>query len=278
MAAAFLRALHPVVDEAPLVFDDPLAQAFLPQYLRRYLQGLDRVPRGLRQALRQRRSAVGSMRAQIVVRSRWAEDALAAARSDGAAGRHLVLSAGLDTFAWRQPAPAFPVIEVDHPATQRWKRRVLEQRGRSTPPDLEFVSVDFEQQRLLDVLSPCADPQFVTWLGTSYYLSRGAIIATLQALASLSPRGSRLALDYWAEAPRWGASSALLLGTRLATAVQREPLRTFLSPAELDGMARQCGWTVIEHCDSLEQNQRYLSGRRDDLWVPRFAHLALLQR
>ncbi len=278
MAAAFLRALHPVVDDAPLVFDDPLAEAFLPQYLRRYLAGLDRVPRALRRIARQRRSAMGSMRAQIVVRSRWAEDALARARADDRAIRHLVLSAGLDTFAWRQPAPALPVVEVDHPATQRWKRRVLAQRGHPTPAALEFVSVDFEQQRLDEVLNGSSGPQFITWLGTSYYLTRSAITATLQGLAGLSAPGTRLALDYWAEAPLWGASSALLLGTRLATAAQREPLRTFMGPAELDGIARQCGWKVLEQIDAAGQNQRYLNDRSDDLRVPRFAHLALLER
>lgn len=278
MAAAFLRAMHPVVDEPPLVFDDPVAQEFLPGYQRRYLRRLGRLPRRWLRVFRQRRSALGSMRAQILVRSRWAEDALAQARAGDGVARHVVLAAGLDTFAWRQGAGALPVIEVDHPATQRWKRSTLERRGQSLPAELRFLSVDFERQRLQDVLDRIDAAQFVTWLGTSYYLSRGAIAATLAALAEQSASGSLLALDYWSEAPLWRPDAALLLGTRIATAAQREPLRSLLRPTELEGMAREAGWRVVEQCPADAQNLRYLQGRRDDLAVPAFAHLALLQR
>lgn len=275
MAAAFLRAMHPVVDDPPAVFEDPLARAFLPDYQRRFLDRLDALPRRWLQAFRQRRSAVGRMRAQIVVRARFADDALQAARHRGVA-RHVVLAAGLDTSAWRQ-AP-FPVVEIDHPATQRWKRRQLDKRNQALPPSLEFLPVDFERQRLTEVLDAPAAPQFITWLGTTYYLSHDAIAASLTALAESSPAGSRLALDFWEEAPPGRDGAALLWGTRVATAMQFEPMRTFLGPARLAALARECGWQVAEHLDAEAQNRRYLDDRRDGLAVPGFAHVALLER
>lgn len=275
MAAAFLRALHPVVD-APRVFEDPLVRAFLPGYQQRFLDRLSALAPRWRRSFRQRRSALGSMRAQIVVRSRYADDALASARAAGDVARLLVLAAGLDTSAWRH-AP-LPVTEVDHPATQRWKRETLVRRGQALPETLRLLPVDFERQRLEDELDAPGSPQFVTWLGTTYYLSRDAIAGTLNALAQRSAPGSRLVLDYWEEAPPGSRDGVLLWGTRLATALQFEPMRTFLTPQMLDGLVSGTGWRMAEALDADAQNRRYLADRDDDLSVPAFAHLALLER
>lgn len=277
MGAAFLRALHRVVDDEPRIFDDPLAAALLPGYLRRYLTRLGALPPAWLRVFRARRSALGRMRAQIVVRSRYTEDALSAARSGGA-GQYLILAAGLDTFAWRQPPESdFSILEVDHPATQDWKRRTLAKRERPEPEHLTFRPIDFETQSLGDVLEPLATPRFVSWLGTSYYLSEGAIQTTLSTLAERCAPGSRLVLDYWQELPP-GFDAALLWGTRLATALQLEPMRCFFSPESLEALARSSGWRVREQLPAASQNARYLEGRRDGLAVPAFAHLIELER
>lgn len=278
MAAAFLRALHLVVDEPPPVFEDAAARDLLPDYQRRFLDRLAALPRRWLGVFRQRRSAVGRMRAQIVVRSRYAEDRLAEAREAGAASRHLILAAGLDTFAWRQSAAPLPVVEVDHPATQGWKRHTLAARGWPSPAELTFAPMDFERQRLEDVLQPAGEAQFVTWLGTSYYLSRSALQTTLASLSALCPAGSAVAMDFWQESPPGRDGAALLWGTRIATALQLEPMQTFLEPAELERLASASGWQLSEHLDAAEQNRRYLQGRGDGLSVPGFAHLALLRR
>lgn len=276
MAAAFLRALHTVADDPPRVFEDPLAAAFLPGYQQRFLARLQALPQGWTQAFRQRRSAIGRMRAQILVRSRYAEDALAGARGAGAV-RYLILAAGLDTFAWRQDDPPIPVIELDHPATQRWKQDMLERTGRRQPASVTLQPIDFERQALSEVLTPAPGPQFISWLGTTYYLTHPILHATLSTLATLSPRRSRLALDYW-EDGALGLDTPLLWGTRLATAMQLEPMRCFLTPARLHDLADASGWHVRETLDATAQNERYLSGRSDGLEVPAFAHLALLER
>ncbi|MFU8817301.1 MAG: class I SAM-dependent methyltransferase [Pseudomonadales bacterium] len=278
MATAFMRALHLIADDAPAVFEDDVASQLLPIYQRRFLARLGALPKPWLRTFRQRRYGLTPMRAQIVVRARYAEDALLAARSAGAE-RYLILAAGLDTFAQRQAGSDAPiaVIEVDHPATQAWKRDWLETHG-MTARGVEYRAVDFERETLRDVLDTNDRPQFVSWLGTTYYLSREAIAATLAALADLSPRGSRLVLDYWRQPPVFDPSSALLWGTRLATALQQEPMRCFLEPAELEAMAREAGWRVRENCAPEIQNQRYLHQRKDGLAVPAFAYLAQLER
>lgn len=277
MTTAFLRALHLVADDAPHVFEDDAARSLLPEFQRRFLDRLGALPQTWLRTFRQRRYGLTPMRAQIVVRSRYAEDALQEAQSAGIQ-RYLILSAGLDTFGQRQAGieSPVPVVEVDHPATQAWKRRWLTDNGLTTG-GVEYRAVDFESDDLRDVVDRPTNPQFVSWLGTTYYLSRDAIRATLEALAKQSPPGSRLVADYWRRPLPYETSGALLWGTRMATAMQQEPMRCFLEPVEFERLARESGWRIRENCAPEIQNQRYLHQRQDSLAVPAFAYVAHLE-
>ena len=72
------------------------------------------------------------MRLFIASRSRFAEDALADAIQTGTS-QAIILGAGLDTLAYRNPHPGMSVFEVDHPDTQPWKRRRLAAAGIDIP-------------------------------------------------------------------------------------------------------------------------------------------------
>ena len=94
----------------------------------------------------------------MAARSRYAEDRLAEAVANGVT-QYVVLGAGLDTFAYRNPFPALRVFEVDFPATQEWKRAMLEEAAIALPSNLVFVALDFEHQTLADGLAD-AGPGF----------------------------------------------------------------------------------------------------------------------
>ena len=132
--AAALRAAHQDADE-PRIFTDPLARRIL---------GPDRLPD---RAWEQPR-----LRLFIAVRHRFAEDSLAAAVSRGTR-QVVVLGAGLDTFAYRNPDPETRVFEVDHPATGPWKRERLAEAGIEVPPNVGYVAVDFERDSLAERLA-----------------------------------------------------------------------------------------------------------------------------
>ena len=272
--AAFLRALHRHVDGTPWVFEDAAVETLLPIPSQHFLRRLDALNRSWIAAFRRRRGALDSMRAQIVVRARYAEDALAAL----APSQYLILAAGLDTYALRHRRGDLQVFEVDHPATQAWKRSLL-----SAPPEhLSFVPVDFERSTLAEALTATEFDReqrtFVSWLGTTYYLSRDAIAETLRGVRERTPSGTRLVLDYWNEAPiSDGRATALLAGTRLATAFQSEPIRSLFAPAEMERLVREAGWSIREHLAPVIQNARYLAGRTDGLAVPSFAYLIQLE-
>ena len=115
---------------------------------------------------------------------------------------------------------------------------------------------------------------FVSWLGTTYYLRERALRDTLESLATVCAPGSELVLDYWSRAPLAdGMGRMLLAGTRLATTLQNEPLRSVVEPASMERLVTNAGWRVAEHCTPALQNARYLARRNDGLVVPSFSHL-----
>jgi methyltransferase (TIGR00027 family) len=279
-ATAFIRAAHMYIDDAPPVFDDHVAYDLLRGYQRRFIKRLAALSSPWVRRYRQTRNAFTTMRAQIVVRARYAEDALAEARKVGV-DRFVVLAAGLDTFAIRQARrstdSAIEVLEIDHPATQRWKRELLAERGIAEPDELSFLTVNFEEEALTDVWVEGATPDFASWLGTTYYLTGEAIADTLRTLAERTQPGSQLVLDYWREPPPTDLSAPLLWGTRVAVALQQEPMRSFFEPKDIEALAQEAGWRVRENCAPEEQNRRYLAARSDQLSVPSFAYLLHLE-
>ena len=272
MSTAFIRAVHVRIDDAPPVFNDTVAYDLLPGFQRRFIRRLSALSQPWIRRFRQRRDAFTTMRAQIVVRARFAEDVLAESRQSGV-DRFIVLAAGLDTFALRQTHPLIEVVEIDHPATQQWKRQLLGQRNIDEPPELAFLPVNFEEESLADVWIDSTTPDCISWLGTTYYLTRDAISATLTTLAQRTQPGSQLVLDYWRQPPPSDLSAPLLWGTRVAVALQQEPMHSFFDPEEIEELAEAAGWQVRANCAPEQQNRQYLANRRDRLSVPSFAYL-----
>src|SRR5437868_347221 len=158
LGAAGLRAAHQVLDGAA-IFKDPLAVRILGADADALVREAEMETNPFRQRLRW----------FIAVRSRVAEDALAAAVKRGTR-QLVVLGAGLDTTAYRAlPSQELRLFEVDHPATQAWKRERLVEAGIPLPASLTFVAIDFERATLREGLAAAgfdpAQQTFFTWLG-----------------------------------------------------------------------------------------------------------------
>jgi methyltransferase (TIGR00027 family) len=185
-AAASHRAAHQILEEGR-IFRDPLAVRILGGDAEAIARDAGENP--------SRRL----MRIFIAVRTRFAEESLAAAVERGTS-QLVVLGAGLDTFAYRSPyGDRLRVFEVDYPATQEWKRELLRAAGIEAPATLTFAPVDFEKQSLSEGLAAAGfDPArqtFFTWLGVVPYLLREAVWATLGFIAGLGG-GSQVVFDY----------------------------------------------------------------------------------
>lgn len=257
---AVSRAAHQLLDE-PRVLEDPIALAIV---------GAAAVTAIRTAPLRYRLPPARYLRAFLAARSRVAEEALAQAVRRGVR-QYVVLGAGLDTFAYRNPYPAdgLTVYEVDHPATQAWKRGQLEAAGIAAPPSLRFVSVDFETQQLGEPLAGAglrADERaFFSWLGVSMYLTRAAIGATLGYVAGL-PRGSGIVFDYAVSPAGLSPVRRLVVHALLKrVAAAGEPWKTFLEPRALAAELRALGLTELEDLGSEELNARFFGERSDGL-------------
>jgi methyltransferase (TIGR00027 family) len=214
------------------------------------------------------------LRASIAARSRFAEDSLEAAVARGVR-QYVILGAGLDSFAYRNPfsAGGLRVFEVDHPATQAWKRDRLREAGVEVPGPLTFAPVDFEKETLADGLARAgfaADvPSFFSWLGVTVYLTRSAVMATLAYVASRTAPGSEIVFTFLEDSDASERASSI----RDRARAHGEEWLSFFEPADLALSLRRLGFTVVEHFDAAGVNRRYFGDRRDGLRVAHGGHL-----
>ncbi len=258
---ALRRAAHQIVDHQPLVFPDPLAIPILGHDAAAELR---RTPEPSRS--QQARPFSAALRAHVVARARYAEDTLAEAVRAGAT-QYVLLGAGLDTFAYRNPLEDLTVFEVDHPATQAWKRTLLWQAGIAVPDTLSFVPVDFEQQQLSTELRRAGFDQtretVFAWLGVVPYLTLAAFRSTISYIAQ-QPIGSSLILDYSQPRralPKLEQLAHDSLSSRVALA--GEPFQIFFTPAEI--AAELSAFRSVEDLGATELNVRYFANRTDSL-------------
>lgn len=261
-SAALHRAAHQLL-ETQLVFQDPLALQILGPEHRRLLWA----------SLLYRQSARSrAMRAFIVMRSRYAEDELAAAFKDGTR-QYVVLGAGLDTFAYRNPlGEQLKVYEVDHPSTQSWKRKQLHEQGIDVPSALSFVAVDFEK----DSLGACLDragfdrnaPAFISWLGVTMYLTREAVLETLGFVGRSCFRGSQIVFDF-APPDELLSETERSRRNHMAAIVSRfgEPWISWFDAGTLASDLLGIGFTQASSLSASDANARYFNGRVDGIRV-----------
>lgn len=257
LGVANRRAVHQVLDKPPVLVD-PIAVRIL---------GSDFV---LDEELQQHPFA-RAFRAFMAARSRFVEDCLARA-VDAGAGQYVVLGAGLDTFAYRNPFSKIRVFEVDFPTTQMWKRRKLELAGIVEPENVRYVALDFEHQTLAEGLEQAGfdrgTPAFFSWLGVVPYLTLKAFRTTLDYVASL-PEGSGIAFDYALAADELSPGlrkAQAALAERVARA--GEPFKLFFRAEQLENELKAAGFQRIEQLDSIDLNERYFADRTDGLALP----------
>ncbi len=264
LGAALHRAIHQVRDIPP-IFADPLALRIVGPEAERSLRSGEGALAGW-----------PGLRAFVAARSRFAEDCLAEAHARGVR-QYVLLGAGLDTFAYRAALPGLTVFEVDHPATQAWKRGRLAEAGIAVPGSVVYAPVDFEREGAAAGLAragfDAAMPAFLAWLGVIHYLRREAVMETLAFAAGLSS-GSEIVLDYSERADGGDAvhrRSHQALAARVASA--GEPFRSAFEPATLAAEVRRLGFSWVEDLGAEALNSRYFRGRSDGLLLLAGGHL-----
>jgi len=194
-------------------------------------------------------------------RSRIAEDASSAALERGVR-QIVILGAGLDTSALRNPHGGLKIsiYEVDHPATQAWKRQRLSEAQIALPPWLVFVPVDFERDDLREKLVGAGfqqnSPAFFTWLGVVPYLTQEAVVSTLDYIASI--QNSEVVFDYM-EPPQAFSEEMRDLVMKRTEQLEKmnERWASRFDPAGMAAMLRSHGFCAIEDIDFQEIASRF---------------------
>ncbi len=237
LAAAAHRAAHQVLENG-CIFADPLALRILGEDAKLAVREAAEEP------------SIYRMRIFIAMRTRFAEDVLAAAVEHGV--RQLViLGAGLDTYAYRNPfSDRLHVFEVDHPATQVWKRQLLADAAIKLPDSLTYVPIDFERETLADGLASAgfnAEQQtFFSWLGVVPYLTEPAVWSTLGFIAGL-PGGAHVVFDY-SNPPSSFSPKMRIAHERRAAQVEKlgEAFLTYFETDKLHAKLTDMGFVAIE--------------------------------
>jgi methyltransferase (TIGR00027 family) len=247
LGAAAYRAVHQTL-EGGVIFADPFALQVLSDEARTRLSDMaDPVHR--------------PMRLFIAARSRFSEDTMAACVARGVR-QIVILGAGLDTFSLRNPhaGAGARVFEVDYPATQAWKRERFRQAGLDLPATLTFAPVDFERQSLLDGLSAAGfradEPAYFQWLGVVPYLTREAIVSTLDFIAGIS--GSEVVFDYgepFENLPPPMRANIAALAARAASV--GEPWLSLFEPADMAALLQARRFVEFWDVTRAELAQRY---------------------
>jgi methyltransferase (TIGR00027 family) len=242
------RAAHQVLDHGSIL-DDPFAMKILLEDEKDVLQFANKHPL----------ASIG--RLFTAARSRIAEDALSGAVAGGIR-QIVILGAGLDTFALRSPYSALPIriYEVDHPATQAWKRQRLAEAQLALPPWLFFVPVDFDRDDLGEMLAAAGfqrnSPAFFTWLGVLPYLTQDAIGRTLDYIASI--QSSEVVFDYMEPSEAF-SEEIRKLATERAERLEKidERWASRFEPAGIAAILRSHGFCDIEDIKFQEIASRF---------------------
>jgi methyltransferase (TIGR00027 family) len=259
---ALWRAMHVLIDPPPHVLEDEIGLHLVAPD-----QDWRRRPDMDAQFTR-------SFRASIVARSRFIED-LVVEQAERSVRQYIILGAGLDTFAQRRPETAsrLRVFEVDRPGTQAWKRQRLIDLGFGIPDWLRFVPVDFEageswRENLAAAGFDANLPAVVASTGVSMYLTREANMATLRETAALAP-GTILAMTFILPvelAPQ--KERAGIEASEKGARASGTPFVSFFSPSEILAMAREAGFSRVQHVSADDLAHRYFAGRADGLRPP----------
>jgi methyltransferase (TIGR00027 family) len=255
---ALWRALHVELDKPPYILKDDIGlKLAAPE--KNWRERPDMHPQG-----------TAPFRASIVARARFIEDLVEQEIKNGIS-QYVMLGAGLDTFAQRNPAVAsnLKIFEIDKPDTQKWKKQRLKDEGFSIPEWLKFVPVDFESgeswwKRLIQEGFDTQKPAIVTSIGVSMYLSMDAIQETFKQMTSLAP-GSKfimtflLPLDLVDPQDRFGYERSMK-----GAAASGTPFISLFSPEEMLELAGGFGFKKVEHL-SISDLKNYFANRTDGL-------------
>ena len=288
LVTSLMRAVHTRRNPSPIL-DDPWGDRLAPKSARDSMREriLARMDPDARAAALQKPDLVvdnflltNAAYPGVILRSRYAEDALKEAASRGIR-QYVLIGAGFDSFALRRPdfAEALEIFEIDHPATQTLKLQRIEACGVALPKSAHFIAADLAREDVSTALarSPFRRdrPAFFSWLGVTVYLTREANLATFRAIAACGAADSELVFSYvdQIEFAPGGVRSPDSESAR-AVATMGEPFVSGFDPDEIANDLGRAGLELVEDLDGRQLSERYAGIDANALRSSATLHLA----
>lgn len=280
LISAFGRAYHSQYD-TPKIFDDYVAQELISkkeisEISENMINGIQFFNEGIAQTLQGKSEEVLKWITQVqlsptpLARAAYCEKVLLNEIMLGLK-QYVILGAGLDTFCFRHPEleKILEIFEIDHPSTQEFKKKRLDNANLITPGNLHFVSMDFTKkfsfQKLIDEGFE-NKKTFFSLLGVSYYLTKEEISRLISSLFAKAPIGSSIVFDYADENlfEEKGISNRVENMVKMASA-SGEPMKSCFTYNEIENMLEKSGLQIYEHLSPVQINDRFFSNRMDYL-------------
>lgn len=198
-------------------------------------------------------------------RAAWAEKALQTAANIGVS-QYIVVAAGYDTFAYRQPtwASEMQIFEMDIPLMIADKQNRVLQFLSEKPSNLAYAPIDLTTESLSEKL--CAyslfdksQLSFYSLLGISYYLSKPNFKALLQEIAQTASGGSSIVFDYPDEYSYTQQAGERAKKQAMMTQGTIEAMLASYSYAKIEQLLSDCGFLIYEHLTPSEITEQYFS-------------------
>ncbi|WP_342025943.1 class I SAM-dependent methyltransferase [Cytobacillus pseudoceanisediminis] len=280
LISAFGRAYHSQYD-TPKIFDDYVAQELISkkeisEISENMINGIQFFNEGIAQTLQGKSEEVLKWITQVqlsptpLARAAYCEKVLLNEIMLGLK-QYVILGAGLDTFCFRHPEleKTLKIFEIDHPSTQEFKKKRLDNANLITPGNLHFVSMDFTKkfsfQKLIDEGFE-NKKTFFSLLGVSYYLTKEENSRLISSLFAKAPIGSSIVFDYADENlfEEKGISNRVENMVKMASA-SGEPMKSCFTYNEIENMLEKSGLLIYEHLSPVQINDRFFSNRTDYL-------------
>lgn len=268
MRTALWRALHVLTDAEPHIISDTI--------------GLQLIAPDDDWRERPDMKYTGRLRASIVARARYIEDLINEESKNGIT-QYVILGAGLDTYAERRTdgASKIQIFEIDQSDTLTWKQQRLIETGFDIPDNLHFVPVDFETDNWYEQLLKAGFDKnkaaVIACTGVTLYLTREAIVETLQQISTFAP-ASVLAMTFYLPIDLMDEQDKPLMEMSLkGAAASGTPMKSFFSPDEVLVLACNAGFKERKTISTKDIEQSYFAHRTDDL-LPASGEIFLLAK
>lgn len=280
LISAFGRAYHSQVD-TPKIFDDYMAKRLISQkeyndIKENMIQGIQFFNKEIAEKYKDNTEEILKWITQVqlsptpLARAAYCENVL---RHEVRLGvkQYVILGAGFDTFCFRHPEleNILEIFEIDHPATQEFKKKRLNDANLKIPSNLHFVPMDFTKtfsyQKLINEGFD-NEKTFFSLLGVSYYLTKEEFSSLIDHLFAKVPTGSSIVFDYADERlfEEKGMSNRVENMVKMAAA-SGEPMKSCLSYFEVENLLEKSGLLIYEHLTPTKINALYFTNRKDYL-------------